>query len=150
MRRSLLAAGLVLLCAPSGANAGTYDVTLCTRLDGTPDRRPLGSVRLDRCRGLPETSVAAESADRVGARGELAADTQLPNGTYAGWSFTAPPDTTIGSYTLWRSIRPVSGYESGQQWAHAYFLYHDARVPYDARVRRRHVRELPDRLRRAR
>ena len=39
----------------------------------------------------------------------LAADHDARERGYVGWSFTAPPTTTIGSYTLWRTVRPAHG-----------------------------------------
>ena len=61
----------------------------------------------------------------------MAANKLIEDGDYVGWSFTAPPGTTIGSYTLWRSVRPAHGWGSEGHWAHAYLLWEDARVPWD-------------------
>jgi hypothetical protein len=122
-----------LLCLPGHANAGSYEVTLCTQLGGA-------AVGIDRWELFSDAGAGLsrnECRDGIGGSrrltGELAPNTRIPNGKYVGWSFSAPPNATIGSYTLWRSIRPASGFEGGKNWSHAYFLYHDARVPLDPR-----------------
>jgi hypothetical protein len=131
-RTVAVAIGL-LLCLPGHANAGSYEVTLCTQFGGAPASADRWELFSDAGAGLSRN----ECRDGIGGArrldSELAPNTRVANGKYAGWSFSAPPDTTIGSYTLWRAIRPVSGMEGGKNWHHAYFLYHDARVPLDER-----------------
>ena len=61
----------------------------------------------------------------------MASNKLIGSGRHVGWSFTAPPGTTIGSYTLWRSVRPAHGWGSEGHWAHAYILSQDALVPLD-------------------
>jgi hypothetical protein len=132
VRRAIFLVVLSALTLPASASAGSYEVTVCTRPDGS-------SLPTDRWEPFASTGAGStrnECRDGLGGQrqleGELAANTRLAKGQYAGWSFTAPPDTTIGSYTLWRSIRSASGFEGDGKWAHSYFLYHDARVPFDS------------------
>ena len=121
----------MLLGAPTSAAAGTYEVSLCTG----PDNSAIGTSGWAPFVSYQAGTSRDECADRSGNRrfvSTLAANTSLSNGKYVGWSFTAPPGTTISRYTLWRSVRAAHGGSlDGDFWAHAYFLWEDARVPGD-------------------
>src|SRR5215203_1186923 len=125
------AAGFVVLflVLATPASAGTYEVSLCSTTGGTETTTDgwgpfflmgVGSL-VDRC---------AQSGSRR-LESTLAPNTTVADGSYVGWSFTAPPTTTIANYTLWRTVSPNHGSNGtgGNFWAHAYLLQEDVRVP---------------------
>jgi hypothetical protein len=102
MRRAaclgVLAAALLAL--PAGAGAGTYRVSSCL----TPDNRPAGLDGWTR-----ETKGAESVAASYCSRGSFwivftRASKPHPVGDRNEAVFTAPPGTTIASYTLLRSV----------------------------------------------
>ena len=122
LSRVHLAAAVVaayVLAAPSTAIAGAYEVSLCTRADyaalPTDGWAPFNLFGA----GSTQDLCANQSGGRYLAT-TLAANTRIENGEHVGWSFTAPPGTTIGSYTLWRSVRPAHAWTSEGRWSHAY------------------------------
>jgi hypothetical protein len=90
----------VLLClAPAVARAGTYEVWSCAG----PDGRPLPADGWS-----AEGSAAFSSADngcasRSGLYAALNGAHDHPVGAHRSWHFTAPPETKIASYRIWRA-----------------------------------------------
>ena len=112
----------------ASANAATYRVHSCSLPDGRV-------IPADGWRA--ETSGAGGSAPQgcsygiVSARGLIGSlYGNSPPGSYAGWTFTAPADTTIRGYTIWRTVRAASGADG---WFHDYVLSHDAPRSLDQR-----------------
>src|SRR3954447_15384471 len=99
-RRSLVPVLVVLALAPAPANAASYDVWACTLPNGqsapadgwTPDGGGANAIAANWC----------STADKAFAalRAEIYASTAA--GTHADWVFTAPPESLIAGFTLWR------------------------------------------------
>jgi hypothetical protein len=130
VRRALVLACLASAVAPSAGYAGTYDVHGCR----TPDRRaaPTDGWQAETGYGAPAPSQTCSSGIPA-VPGALFAHLQgdTYKGASAGWVFTAPRDTRITAYTLWRSVRTAGTPQGG--WYHDYALYHDASSGFDSR-----------------
>lgn len=106
--------------APAPAHAGTYTVWSCH----LPNLKaaPVEGWSATRQAGNTFASNACNSVV-AGIHGGLSAGflgNVAPN-AWAGWTFTAPADTTISSYSLWRTIRPTSSDSAFQD----YMLTHE-------------------------
>jgi hypothetical protein len=92
---------VAILCAP--ASAATYTVHSC-RL---PDGRTIGFTGWEPAPPAPDSGLATSAdcslAGLVASSGDTA---WTPVGTYAQWTFRAPADTEIASYSL---VRGASG-----------------------------------------
>ena len=135
MRRVIvLAAGLGRCALPPGRRSpGRYEVYAvhATGRLRSALARPAGSRSTRPEPGPAATSAATGSAAPRRLASELAANTPLANGQYVGWSFTAPPDTTIGSYTLWRIDPTRTGFEGRELWATRTSSTTTRYVPFD-------------------
>ena len=126
-RRSLVLVVLSLALVPATTHAASYDVWSCNLLDGT---------------NLPAEGWTAQKYGATASAGNNCKFSiggtdngfgggfsgNAAPGDYAGWTFTAPTDTTISGYTLWRAARAVSSSDAFQD----YILSHEVRA--DARV----------------
>jgi hypothetical protein len=124
--RTVLLTLVALVATPAAASAATYDVYSCSLPNG--EAAPTeGWASATRGRG----STYDGCNKIVVTRGFLAASFLWPAaaGDNAGWVFSAPSDTSIGSYTLWRWVR------SGRRaWSFEdYYLSHDVPMSLDIR-----------------
>jgi len=101
-----------MLVAAQAASAGTYTVFECSPTDSAGGWQPVntfpsGLIVGNLCGGpatgpnepqgpIDEGSLFAEDSTNTTA--------DIPNGTEAGWSFTAPTGTSIAGFTYWRSL----------------------------------------------
>jgi hypothetical protein len=100
-----LATALVLLVAPSAANAGTYTVYSCRDATGALASTSSWSFVLS----TPSVGSHDDTCPRGGVHVALKAGVAQPAQADARMWFLAPDDTTIVNYTLWRSARVAAG-----------------------------------------
>src|SRR4051794_39491652 len=94
----MLAVGLALLfCAR--AQAGTYEVWSCADAAGTPVVAD-GWVAEGAAQFSPSSNACASGG---GLYAWLNGAFDHPVGTSVAWHFTAPPDTKIARYRVWRA-----------------------------------------------
>src|SRR4051812_13806511 len=101
--RALLMTLMLLGVAPAHSVAATYDVWACTLPNGesapasgwTAGHGGESTVAVDWCSSSDKAFAAL--------RAEIFASAAA--GAHADWVFTAPPESLIASYTLWRSAR---------------------------------------------
>ena len=104
------AACLAALCAP--ALAGSYYVTACSPstspgLWAAVNTFPTSFTTGNNCGGPAGSEVGPLDNSNHGAlyaEDTLGSNTNMPDGTRAGWTFTAPPDTTITAIRYYRSL----------------------------------------------
>ena len=115
LRRALLVAAatvgcLALLTCP--ALAGSYYVTACSPstspgLWAAVNTFPTSFTTANNCGGPSGSEVGPLDGSNQGAlyaEDTLGSITNMPDGTRAGWTFTAPPDTTITAIRYYRSL----------------------------------------------
>lgn len=113
-RRSLVPVLVALTLAPAPAHAASYDVWACTLPNGqsaaadgwTPERAGENSITANWCSSDDKAFAAL--------RAEIYASTGT--GTHADWVFTAPPESLITSYTLWRWARTAQSGDAYQDY----------------------------------
>lgn len=118
--RVLVAVSLVLALSglvPEVAAAGTYKVYSCRFPDGSPASTAGWTVDYRRGDVLPADQCAAGGSINV----RFGAGTQEAHPT-AAWAFTAPSDTRIAAYEIYRHVRVHSG---SDPVASEYNLYHN-------------------------
>ena len=101
---------LAALCAP--ALAGSYYVNACSPstssgLWAAVNTFPTSFTTGNNCGGPAGSEVGPLDDSNQGAlyaEDTLGAITNMPDGTRAGWTFTAPPDTTITAIRYYRSL----------------------------------------------
>jgi hypothetical protein len=106
MRSGLIVlATLVSLIVVAPARAGTYDVYSCRLPDGSP-APTVGWAGFDSENA--ELGLSATASNTCDGGGGLTASipSYEPVGMAAGWSFTAPPATTIEGFEIFRAVRP--------------------------------------------
>jgi hypothetical protein len=104
------AACLALLSCP--ALAGSYYVTACSPstspgLWAAANTFPTSFTTGNNCGGPAGSEVGPLDNSNQGAlyaEDTLGSNTNMPDGTRAGWTFTAPPDTTITAIRYYRSL----------------------------------------------
>jgi hypothetical protein len=104
------AAHLALLCGP--ALAGSYAVTACSPstssgLWAAVNTFPTSFTTGNNCGGPSGSEVGPLDDSNQGAlyaEDTLGSFTNMPDGTRAGWIFTAPSDTTITAIRYYRSL----------------------------------------------
>ena len=110
------------------AHAGTYDVYSCTLPDGKPAPINGWHAELDSAPGIgvSNSCLARPSAAPTGAlRGDIARPSD--RGASAAWIFTPPKYTTIGNFTLYRTMHtPGRG-----GWFHDFSVSDGLRGPID-------------------
>src|SRR4051794_18559590 len=109
-RRAIALAVLVTAALVAPADARTYSVYACNLPDGT--RVPVDGWTADGWRdGAAQTSntcaLPAPGASAGSLNGGLPGATE--EGRAVGWVFTAPRDTVITDFTLYRTAHMVSG-----------------------------------------
>jgi len=115
LHRALLVAAatagcLALLTHP--ALAGSYYVTACSPstspgLWAAVNTFPTSFTTANNCGGPSGSEVGPLDGSNQGAlyaEDTLSSSTNMPDGTRAGWTFTAPPDTTITAIRYYRSL----------------------------------------------
>ena len=115
LRRGVLVAAatavcLALLCG--NALAGSYYVTACSPstssgLWAAVNTFPTSFTTGNNCGGPAGSEVGPLDGSNQGALDAediLLSPTNMPDGTRAGWIFTAPPDTTITAIRYYRSL----------------------------------------------
>jgi len=115
LHRALLVAAatagcLALLTCP--ALAGSYYVTACSPstssgLWAAVNTFPTSYTTANNCGGPSGSEVGPLDGSNQGAlyaEDILLSPTNMPDGTRAGWMFTAPPDTTITAIRYYRSL----------------------------------------------
>jgi hypothetical protein len=111
----LLVALCVALIAPAAAGAGTYSVWSCTGPDGsgspTDAWRHEGGAQFS----SPADSCASGGGLYTGLNGDFA---HPANTTLMTWRFTAPVNTSIAGYRIWRSaqVTPTSFHATPVYW----------------------------------
>jgi hypothetical protein len=117
--RALLALSVVTALAAAPAHAGTYDVWSCAGPGGEP---------------LPATGWSPQSRGGTisstcgrfgGAMSGSLSTSEVPVGSFARWTFEAPPNTTIVNTTVQRA----AGSSGVATWYRSYFLFRDSPVP---------------------
>ena len=98
MSRAALLAVLLALLLPAVAHAGTYDVWSCADANGTPVAADGWAAE----GGAQFSSAVNACAQRGGLYAGLNGEFDHPVGTTRSWHFTAPADTTIAGYRIWR------------------------------------------------
>ena len=98
MSRAALLAVLLALLLPAVAHAGTYDVWSCADANGTPVAADGWAAE----GGAQFSSAVNACAQRGGLYAGLNGEFDHPAGTTRSWHFTAPADTTIAGYRIWR------------------------------------------------
>ena len=101
---------LAVLCAP--ALAGSYHVTACSPstssgLWAAVNTFPTSFTTGNNCGGPAGSEIGPLDGSNQGAlyaEDILSSPTNMPDGTRAGWTFTAPPDTTITAIRYYRSL----------------------------------------------
>jgi hypothetical protein len=123
-RRSIAVAVLLTAALAAPADAGTYSVYSCNLPDGT--RAPIDGWRAE---GLRDAAAQTSNTCALPASGAFAGSLNggLPGTTEAGravaWVFTAPRDTVITDFTLFRTAHLVSG----PYWSHYFTLSYSRR-----------------------
>ncbi len=113
-RRSLVLVVLGFALVPATTHAASYDVWSCTLPNGqsaatdgwTPDRGGENAIAVNWC--------ASDDKAFAALRAEIFASTSA--GTHADWVFTAPPESLITSYTLWRWARTAQSGDAYQDY----------------------------------
>src|SRR4051794_38535434 len=123
-RRAIALAVLLAAALVASADARTYSVYACNLPDGT--RAPVDGWRAD---GLGDDAAQTSNTCASPAPGAVAGSLNagLPGATEAGravaWVFTAPRDTVITDFTLFRTAHLVSG----PNWSHYFTLSYSRR-----------------------
>jgi hypothetical protein len=102
----------VLLVAAQAASAGTYTVSACSPSSSAGSWQPVntfptGLTVSNLCGGPatgPNEPHGPTDEGALFAEDGPSNTAITPNGAEAGWSFTAPPGTSIASLTYWRSL----------------------------------------------
>ena len=127
-RRMLLLVLLAVTLCPAAAQGRTYDVWSCNLPDGTnlpvegwsAEQRGASSATNNGCSDFVLERDGGLHASFFGNSAPL---------DYAGWVFTAPVDTTISGYTLWRAAHSAASTDAFQD----YYFTHDVPRTVDTR-----------------
>ena len=103
------AIAVTLASAPSPALAGGYSVRACSPSTSagswTPVDTSFGGFTAGNLCGGPEIGpVEGETAGGLYAEDQLNSPVNIPDGAKAGWTFVAPPGTTITAVTYYRHL----------------------------------------------
>jgi len=115
LRRALLATTAVAGCAavaPCSALAGSYTISACSPstsagLWAQTNTFPTSYTTGNNCGGPSGSAIGPLDGSNHGAlyaEDVLASPTNMPDGSRAGWTFTAPGDTTITAISYYRSL----------------------------------------------
>jgi hypothetical protein len=132
MARALGSLVLVLVAfasIPVSADAATYDVWACHLTSGSAvpaegwvsSRSGTNTSTGNQCPLEVANSVGALSAGFFG---------DLTPGAFAGWTFTAPADTSVHDYTLWRTVHPRSSADAFQDYVLSHEVPRSLQLPY--------------------
>ena len=119
---------LALGAVPAMGSARTYDVYSCTLPDGRPAPTEGWTAEVNGANARANNGCASSFGPHRALTASFYPDAAA--GDTAGWVFTAPADTLISSYTLWRLARSSVDHGSNFQ---DYWLTQDMRFSFDTR-----------------